>query len=98
MVNFRRQQEFKDIELHTRALVESVKNILRDEKQVANQKIHEVSDVARTKYEEGYEYAGEKGKEVDAYARDNVWKSIGIAALVGAVLALLFGRNHKDRY
>ncbi len=36
-------------------------------------------------------------REAEGYAKDNVWKSVGIAALAGLIIGMLIGKRGGDR-
>lgn len=98
----------REIERNARQLTESITKLLDgdDGGQERGDHYHEDCEhcrrrmeawrsQAREKWNQSRHMAKEKGEEIDAYARENVWKTVGIAAAVGAVLGSLLMKRRR---
>ena len=50
---------------------------------------------AKRKWDHTKQMASERGHQVDEYAHENVWKTVGIAAAVGAVVGSLLMKRRR---
>jgi ElaB/YqjD/DUF883 family membrane-anchored ribosome-binding protein len=85
--------EWAAVQEHARELAGAIERaIMRKGADVTatGQRLHEH---AVEKWDEARVVARDQAHEADAYAREHVWVTAAIAAAVGAVLGVVFGRR-----
>ncbi len=90
-------KDFEDMVSHAEALIEETANTGIDKLDEVREKAEKTLKIAKAKLANAQNGIIAKTKSTakagDSYVHDNPWRSIGLAASIGAVIGLLIGRR-----
>lgn len=95
MIN--KDREIEKLKLQLEELRERLADSAYEESEEIAEKAREIMQTIKEKSKQLWEVTSEKKDSVRKYVQENPWKSVGISAATGFLIAMLFNKKNKNR-